>query len=239
MGSDLDDEFFELYKEKTPEEIQQELFELLAAESDLEIADDRVKENSDWSALFEKFSEGSVTVDYAFGFVPFRAEGTILGMPFHYRERYGEAKLKVYAVDSDPSVDSNPLYSSSVKVPVGRGGIGWMDTFVRLVRNLKKAPYSYRFLCNQVRFREGVKISVDSMYDTGQKEYIRGFGISPEDAYENTKEIDRSLFDYGWTENIQKAMWKLRNVIPEPVTKDVRKFPDKDPDFNNLLISDD
>lgn len=239
MGFDLDDEFFELREEKTPEEIQQELSEFLKKENEY-FEDWKLRNPDFWAVLKDKVSDFRI---YASGGVfPFQAFGSLAGFPFYYRERGGVATLKV----SDFSGESqnygfnfdNLLYNSWKEVEEFRDCDEYfVETFLELVEKLEKAPFKYEFSAKHIAFKdETTDINAEgAFWASDNKVVLCAWGVTPEEAYESTKQVSLYLLDHRWSEEVQTRMWKMREIDSEPLNEDNRVFPDPEPDFKSLL----
>lgn len=179
-----------------------------------------------WSWLAEIVP--GIVVHSAGSLVPFQAEGLISGYPFYYRERGGVATLKVAEKDASNAYGTDKiLWSASENVEEFRAGSHWIASLVNLFARLDKAPFLYYFPGKKVGFSGSQ--DVNTMYATDEPQTYAGWGDTPEEAYAYAMQPSEYLLSLGWTEEIQRRLWELKQVSPVPVNTDERVYPQEVP----------
>lgn len=83
-------------------------------------------------------------VAFAGGSAPFQAEGFIRDYPFYYRERHGEAVLKIALPGDDPIIGFNWASLTTVEDCRDADDV-WVLTFLRLVEEMDSALFRYKY----------------------------------------------------------------------------------------------
>lgn len=196
---------------------------------------------NDWAWLGEMVP--GLVLSSAGGVLPFQAEGLYHGHPWYYKERYGQASLRVAQLNAENAyLPGELLFSAHEEVEEFRAGPGWISTILNLFENLEKSPFRYDFESYDVEFRRQSeeeklakrKMTVDDLIATDtltERFGVCGWGHTPEEAYEYTKEISAYLLENGFSEEVQKKMWEMKRINPIPTNKDERDFSTVDFEF--------
>jgi hypothetical protein len=182
---------------------------------------------NDWTWLSQLIP--GIVVTSAGGIVPFQAEGLLHGLPFYYRERSGWASLSIAGANEPNAYGNTNLYHAGEEVEEFRSGPGWVSTLLNLVENLERSPFLYHFEGRDTQTTgEGDEMEVHTL--NAPKTYW-GWGHTPEEAFEDTKEISSYLSEHGYSEDFQREMWDAKRIYPMHTNDDDRIFPDPEPVF--------
>lgn len=169
-----------------------------------------------------------LVVKEAGGWVPYQAEGTLLGFPFYFRSRSENSRLHVYSV---PEGDENRILMYSAESErLTSSHKSFAERMIELVPELWKARFMYQFENMDAHWRpeEGGIIE-------GTKRVLTSCdGHTPAEAYERFRERVMYFPWYDYPEGVGEKMWAARKVNPVPVNTDDRVFPDMLPDFRVL-----
>lgn len=196
---------------------------------DLEIGyDPYAQELGDWDWL-EKMVPGLV-ISSAGGLCPFQAEGLLQGYPFYYRERHGDAELRLAPKDTTGHyLLYESLWSSTEEVEEFRNGPDWVGTLLRLIEKLEKTPYLYEFPAKKLEFSD--PSDHRTAFATDEMETVFGWGHSVDEAWNDAQKPSEYLLSRGWSIDDLKHEWDLRDPSPVPLHLDQRFYPESFPNF--------
>lgn len=163
-----------------------------------------------------KASNETIEISRIGGMFPFQVIGTIEGLFFYYRERYGIASLRIF----ENKEKVNPLYDASTEVEEFRDHVvncEWLETIQKLFNELEKSNFLYKFKKEDgsIIYSHGSnsKEAYNNLVEYSENELLIDLGLSSDELYENHKE-------------------KYCGISPTPVNFDDRIFPEKKPSFS-------
>lgn len=183
---------------------------------------------NDWSFL-SRLIPGLV-ITSAGGILPFQAEGTLHGLPFYFRCRHEVATLRLVS-ENENAVSDNPLYIASVPSEQIIDTMGFTKHMISLVKKLERCQFRWEFM--------GQKVTVDKNLDIvlsdDEEEISYGWGHTPAEGFEETKEYSEYLLEHGFSHELQDRIWEAKKLNPVPVNSDNRNWPDPEPVFEIKL----
>jgi hypothetical protein len=182
----------------------------------------------DWNWLQEMIP--GVVITSAGGIMPFQVEGYLNDHPFYYKERDGDARLNVGAVDGPAPYLGDCIYTSKTDVEEFRRGPGWISTFMNLIEALARSHFLYEFEGKKVIMpnNESDKNLDNITVAEGITEIYKTWGHSPEEAlaYHYTSGKGVLVDHYGWQLEYYDKMIELEDINPIPLNKDERVIPE-------------
>lgn len=185
----------------------------------------------EWKHLADRIP--GLIISSADGIACYQAEGLLHGLPFYFKAKQGSASLSVGSVSGGfPYLPGDALYfSDHFDCSYLMSHEEFEELMLKMVPTLKRAPILWEFPCRKLEYVDGKWTGKA----TDEMDMELGWGHTPEEGYEATKETSAYLEQHGISVETQKRMWDVREVSPLPSpTTQLKEWPETDPEFKVL-----